>query len=127
MPEPLSGIVERVTFHNPDNGYAVLRVQAAGRRGIITVVGNLPAVHAGEFLEGEGDWVQDRDHGLQFKATALRLTPPHTREGIVKYLASGLVKGLGAHCARKTAEGFGDRPPEVLDGRASVSTEGRAL
>src|SRR5205823_3407615 len=49
MPEPLSGIVERVTFHNPDNGYAVLRVHGVARRGIVTVVGHLPAVHAGEF------------------------------------------------------------------------------
>jgi exodeoxyribonuclease V alpha subunit len=115
MPEPLSGIVERVTFHNPENGYAVLRVQAAGRRGMVTVVGHLPAVYAGEFLEGEGDWVQDRDHGIQFKANSLRITPPHTREGIVKYLASGLVKGIGPHYARKIVDLFGDRTLQIID------------
>ena len=93
MPEALSGVIERVTFHNPENGYAVLRVQASGRRGLVTVVGNLPAVYAGEYLEGEGDWVQDRDHGLQFKADELRITPPHTREGIEKYL--GVRAGQG--------------------------------
>jgi exodeoxyribonuclease V alpha subunit len=127
MPEPLSGIVERVTFHNPENGYAVLRVQAAGRRGIVTVVGHLPAVHAGEFLEGEGDWVQDRDHGLQFKAASLRLTPPHTREGLVKYLASGLVKGIGPHYARKIVEVFGDRTLQVIDESPSFLTEVKGI
>ncbi len=115
MPEALSGIVERVTFHNPENGYAVLRVQASGRRGLVTVVGHLPAVYSGEYLEAEGDWVQDRDHGLQFKAASLRITPPHTKEGIVKYLASGLVKGIGPHYARKIVEVFGDRTLDVID------------
>jgi len=127
MPEPLSGIIERVTFHNPDSGYAVLRVLGAGRRGIITVVGHLPAVHAGEFLEGEGDWVQDRDHGLQFKATTLRLTPPHTPEGIVKYLASGLVKGIGPHYARRIVEVFGDRTLQVIDESPAFLTEVKGI
>jgi exodeoxyribonuclease V alpha subunit len=115
MPELLSGVVERVTFHNPENGYAVLRVLASGRRGQVTVVGHLPAVYAGEYIEGEGDWVQDRDHGLQFKAASLRITPPHTTEGIVKYLASGLVKGIGPHYARKIVDLFGDRTLAVID------------
>src|SRR5262245_52986343 len=127
MPEPLSGIIERVTFHNPDNGYAVLRVQRVDRRGIVTVVCHLPAVHAGEFLEGEGDWVQDRDHGLQFKATSLRLTPPHTPEGIVKYLASGLVKGIGPHYARRIVEVFGDRTLQVIDESPAFLTEVKGI
>jgi len=76
MPEGLSGIIERVTFHKPENGYAVLRVQASGRRGQITVIGHLPAVLRRRIPRGEGDWIQDRDHGLQFKATNLRITPP---------------------------------------------------
>ena len=127
MPEGLSGIIERVTFHNPENGYAVLRVQAQGRRGQITVVGHLPAVYAGEFIEGEGDWVQDRDHGLQFKATNLRITPPHTREGIVKYLGSGLVKGIGPHYARKIVDLFGDRTLAVIDESPTFLSEVKGI
>src|SRR3954447_2113747 len=113
MTESLSGIVERVTFHNPENGYAVLRVQV--RRGVATVVGTIATVYAGEFLEADGAWVQDRDHGIQFKATSLRITPPHTKEGIVKYLASGLVKGIGPHYARKIVDLFGDRTLQIID------------
>jgi exodeoxyribonuclease V alpha subunit len=115
MAETLSGIVERVTFHNADNGFAVLRVKATGRRDLVTVVGNLPSVVAGEYIEASGTWTQDRDHGLQFKADELRTTPPHTVAGIEKYLASGLVKGIGPHYARKIVEVFGERTLAVID------------
>src|SRR5258706_15988185 len=63
MDDKLIGIVERVTFHNPENGFAVLRVQATGRRGLVTVVGMLPSIVAGEQIEAIGSWVQDREHG----------------------------------------------------------------
>src|SRR5262249_29524107 len=115
MKEQLSGIIERVTFHNPENGFPVLRVQAAGRRGLVTVVGHLPSAVAGEYVEATGAWAQDRDHGLQFRADELRTTPPHTAEGIARYLGSGLVKGIGPHFARKIVEVFGPRPLEVID------------
>ncbi len=115
MAETLKGFIERVTFHNPENGFAVLRVQAGGRRDLVTVVGHLPSVVAGEYLEADGTWTQDRDHGLQFKADTLRTTPPHTVQGIEKYLASGLVKGIGPHYARKIVEVFGERTLAVID------------
>ncbi len=115
MAETLKGFIERVTFHNPENGFAVLRVQASGRRDLVTVVGHLPSVVAGEYLEADGAWAQDRDHGLQFKADSLRTTPPHTVQGIEKYLASGLVKGIGPHYARKIVEVFGERTLAVID------------
>jgi exodeoxyribonuclease V alpha subunit len=115
MAETLKGVIERVTFHNPESGFAVLRVQANGRRDLVTVVGHLPSAVAGEYLEASGVWTQDRDHGLQFKADSLRTTPPHTVHGIEKYLASGLVKGIGPHYARKIVEVFGERTLAVID------------
>jgi exodeoxyribonuclease V alpha subunit len=115
MAETLQGTIERVTFHNPDTGFAVLRVQAAGRRGLVTVVGHLTSAAPGEYVEAGGAWNQDRDHGLQFKADTLRTTPPHTAQGIVRYLGSGLVKGIGPHFARKIVDVFGDRTLAVID------------
>lgn len=115
MAESLSGVIERVTFHSPESGFAVLRVQAQGRRLPVTVVGKLPSVAAGEYVEAVGVWVQDRDHGPQFKAEELRTLPPHTVEGIIKYLGSGLVKGIGPHFARKIVEVFGERTLAVID------------
>jgi exodeoxyribonuclease V alpha subunit len=115
MAETLSGIIDRVTFHNPDTGFSVLRVQARGRRGLVTVVGHLPAATAGEYVEADGAWVQDRDHGEQFRAEALRVTPPHSAAGIEKYLGSGLVKGIGPHFAKKIVAVFGERTLQVID------------
>jgi exodeoxyribonuclease V alpha subunit len=123
MPETLAGTIERITFHNPENGFAVLRVQATGRGGLVTVVGHLPSASAGEYIEATGAWVQERDHGLQFQADQLRTTPPHTAEGIERYLGSGLIKGIGPHFARKIVEVFGDRTLAVIDESPSFLRE----
>ena len=115
MPETLSGLIDRVTFHNADTGYAVLRVTARGHRDPVTVVGSLPQVVAGEFVEAEGEWVSDKNFGPQFKAAGLRTTPPHTPAGIAKYLGSGLVKGIGPKYAKKIVDHFGDKTLDVID------------
>lgn len=115
MPERLDGIIERITFHNLDNGYVVLKVHVKGHRDLVTVVGHLPAAVAGEYVEAEGEWVNDREHGLQFKSSHLATTPPHTLEGIKKYLGSGLIKGIGPTYAKRIVEIFGDRTLEVID------------
>jgi exodeoxyribonuclease V alpha subunit len=115
MSQTLHGTIERVTFHNPESGFAVLRVQTGSRSDFVTVVGTIPRVAAGEYLEAVGDWNRDRDHGLQFKAERLQTTPPHTVEGIERYLASGLIKGIGPHYARRIIEVFGDQALTVID------------
>src|SRR5262249_35795139 len=127
MAETLSGVIERVTFHNLDTGFAVLRVLADDRRGQVTVVGHLPNVNAGEFIEATGDWVQNRDHGIQFKAENLRTTPPGTIEGIKRYLGSGLVKGIGPHFARKIVEVFGERTLAVIDESPTFLSEVKGI
>ncbi len=115
MSETLSGVIDKVTFHNPENGFVVLRVEAKGRRGPVTVVGKLASPVAGEYLEASGAWKQDPEHGPQFQADDMRTTPPHTVEGIEKYLGSGLVKGIGPHYARKIVQVFGERTLNVID------------
>jgi exodeoxyribonuclease V alpha subunit len=77
--ESLSGLIERVTFHNEENGWAVLKVKAKGHRDLVTVVGSLASVSAGEWVSAEGRWVQDREFGLQFKAEMLNSTAPCKR------------------------------------------------
>jgi exodeoxyribonuclease V alpha subunit len=114
MAEKLSGVIERVTFHNPENGFVVLRVIATGR-GQITVVGSMPQARAGESIEAQGAWINDRDHGLQFKAEEIRTSPPHSREGLIRYLGSGLIKGIGPHYAKKIVDVFGEKTLAVID------------
>jgi len=102
----ISGLVERVTFHNEESGFCVLRVNVRGHRDHTTVVGTLPQVQAGEWLEAEGRWAIDRDYGQQFKAEILRTAAPNTLEGMQKYLGSGLIKGIGPVFAERLVKHF---------------------
>jgi exodeoxyribonuclease V alpha subunit len=113
--ERLAGSVERVTFHSEESGFCVLRVSVRGQRELVTVVGAAATVAAGEYVECEGWWVNDRAHGLQFKALSLRVIPPSTLDGIEKYLGSGMVKGIGPHFARKLVHAFGERVFDVIE------------
>ncbi len=92
--ERLSGSVERVTFHSEESGFCVLRIKARGHRDLVTVVGSVATVSPGEYLECQGTWHNDKQHGIQFKAQTLKIIPPSTREGIEKF-AKKLVKAFG--------------------------------
>jgi len=113
--ENLAGLVERVTFHSEESGFSVLRVKARGHRDLITVVGHAVAIGAGEFVQASGQWVNDRTHGVQFRADFLRSAPPTTAEGIEKYLASGMIRGIGPIYAKKRVRTFADRVFEVIE------------
>jgi exodeoxyribonuclease V alpha subunit len=107
--------VERVTFHNPDNGFCVLRVKARGQRDLVSVIGHAPAISAGEFVQATGTWVNDRTHGPQFKASFLRAAPPTTLEGIEKYLGSGMIRGIGPVYGKRLVRAFGEAVFDVIE------------
>ena len=113
--DSLSGLIERVTFFNEENGFAVLKVKAKGHRDHVTVIGSLPSVSAGEWVTAEGRWIQDREFGLQFRAELLASTAPTTKEGIEKYLGSGMVKGIGPIYAKKLVDKFGEQIFDVIE------------
>ena len=113
--EALSGLVERVTFHNAESGFCVLRVKVRGHRDLVTVVGHAALVSAGEFIQAAGHWINDRTHGLQFRASFLRAVPPTTTEGIEKYLASGMIRGIGPVYAKKLTRSFGESVFDVIE------------
>jgi exodeoxyribonuclease V alpha subunit len=112
---PLSGTVERVTFHNPENGFCVLRLKVRGRRELVTLIGHAPSVAPGETVQASGEWQNTVDHGLQFKAALLQVTPPDSLEGIERYLGSGLIRGIGKELARRLVKAFGERVFEVVE------------
>ena len=114
-PEFLTGLVERVTYHNADNGYCVLRVKARGQRDLVTVVGHAAAIGAGEFMQASGAWVNDRTHGLQFKAGFLKASPPTTLEGIERYLGSGMIRGIGPVYAKRLVAAFGEAVFDLIE------------
>ena len=105
--EPLSGLVERVTFHSPDTGFCVLRVKVRGHRDLVTVLGSAASIQPGEFIQASGRWDNHREHGLQFRTTFLQVMPPSSLEGIEKYLGSGMIRGIGPHFAKKLVTAFG--------------------
>lgn len=113
--EVLAGSIERVTFHNPENGFCVLRIKARGHRELVTVVGHAAEISAGEWVTVSGVWVNDRQHGQQFRAAFLRSSPPTTAEGIEKYLGSGMIRGIGPIYASKLVRAFGAEVFEVIE------------
>src|ERR1700712_5183938 len=113
--ETLAGTVERVTFHNAETGFCVLKVQTRGKRDLAPVIGHAPAIGAGEWITATGIWFSDRQHGLQFKADTLKATPPTGVEGIEKYLASGYMRGIGPAMAKRIVALFGENTFEIIE------------
>ena len=113
--EVLAGLVDRVTFHNAENGFCVLRVKARGERDLITVLGHAAMISAGEFVQASGTWINDRTHGIQFRASFLKATAPTTVEGIEKYLGSGMIRGIGPIYAKKLVRAFGEAVFDVIE------------
>jgi exodeoxyribonuclease V alpha subunit len=113
--EILAGLVERVTYHNVENGFCVLRAKARGHRDVVTVVGHAATIAAGEWITASGHWVNDRTHGQQFKARFLRTSPPTSAEGIEKYLSSGMIRGVGPVYASKLVRAFGEKVFDIIE------------
>ncbi len=113
--ERLSGTVERVTYHSDETGFSVLRLRVKGRREAVPVTGYLASVSPGELVEAAGEWVNDKSYGLQFKAGELAVVPPATTEGMEKYLASGMVRGIGPHFAKVLVKAFGEDVFSVIE------------
>jgi hypothetical protein len=104
-----------VTFHNAENGFCVLRVKARGHRDLVTVVGHAATISAGEWITASGEWTNDRTHGQQFKAHFLRSSAPTSLDGIEKYLASGMIRGIGPVYARKLVKAFAERVFDIIE------------
>ena len=120
QPEPstqevLAGLVERVTFHNSENGFCVLRAKARGHRDLVTVIGHAAIISAGEWITASGEWVNDHTHGQQFKARFLRTSAPTSIDGIEKYLGSGMIRGIGPVYAKKMVNAFGEKVFDIIE------------
>lgn len=124
--EHLTGAVEEIRFRNDENGWTVLVADVDGDP--VTVAGTLPPVTPGDTLEMDGEFVIHPRFGTQFKAERASVTQPHTVYGIVKFLSSGLIEGVGEKTAARIAEKFGadavnviERSPERLTAVKGIS------
>ena len=116
-PEILKGTVNRVVYCSDDTGYCVCGVIPRGKRekDEVMVVGNAPTAVEGETIEAEGRWTHHAKHGRQFHATRIECHAPVTIEGIKRYLASGMIKGIRGGLAERLVAAFGSRTLEIID------------
>lgn len=115
LSEQLVGSIERVTFHNDETGFCVLRMKARGHRKPVVVVGHAPSVAIGEVVEASGGWLHDRNHGVQFRASELMTSAPTTAEDLQRFLGSGLLKGVGPSLAQRLIASFVARILDVIE------------
>ena len=126
--ETVEGTIKSVVFHNDENGYTVLHVElpsgfALRQLNEITVVGKAQAVWEGEEISATGSWVTDKVHGRQFKAETITCVAPRSLVGIERYLASGLIKGVGKVLAKRIVETFGEDTLNVLSHQSARLVE----
>lgn len=126
--QTVEGTIRSVVFHNPDSGYTVLRVEIPSdfelmKNPEITLVGKAQAVWEGEDVKAAGEWVNDKTHGRQFKAETLTCIAPRSLKGIERYLASGLIKGIGPVLAKRIVDTFGDETMRVLSHQSERLSE----
>ena len=122
MPEEIAGAIERITYYNEENGYSVVKImpekrypRAQARDGTVTVVGSLPQLNEGEEAQFIGEWVNDSRYGRQFRAERAIPIAPTTAKGIINYLSSGIVKGIGPRTAEKIVNHLGEETIAILD------------
>jgi exodeoxyribonuclease V alpha subunit len=115
MAETIKGLVERITFSSEEDGYSVLKVKVPGRKGLVTAVGNFASVTPGEVLVMEGEWSDHARFGEQFKVERYETSVPATEAGIVKYLGSGLIRGIGPKMAQRIVARFGEQTLDVIE------------
>src|SRR2546428_1316364 len=133
----LEGSVENIVFRNEDNHYTVARFRPKDsgrlfRDDLMTIVGMLPGIHVGELLKVEGEWEKDPRYGRQLHVTSFTQRLPASTEGIIRYLSSGLIKGIGPKKANLIVEHFGEQTlaiieqqPERLSEVKGISTKDR--
>lgn len=103
--DEIQGVIIEVVFRNEQNGYTVLELEADKK--LYTVVGCFAYVNIGELIRVSGKWIQHPDYGMQFKMESYSAVAPSTLYGIERYLASGLIPGIGPSTAKKMVEKFG--------------------
>ena len=112
--EILQGVISSVVFENYDNGYTVLRLSLGGGQ-TITVVGTIPLPVVGEQLMVTGKWGNHPSYGKQFEAEFLDRMMPQTTSGILSFLSSRTIRGIGPKMAARIVDHFGEQTLQVME------------
>jgi len=111
--ETIKGAVEHIVFRNSSNGYTVAHFDIDGD--LVTVVGNFDELNHGEYLKLTGYWTEHKNYGDQFTMETYAMEIPTSAEGITRYLASGILPGIGEKTAKAIVERFGEETLDILD------------
>lgn len=128
----LDGSVESIVFRNEDNHYTVARFRLNDngrlfRDDLTTIVGSLPGIHVGELLCVEGEWEHDPRYGRQLHVTSFTQRLPASAEGIIRYLSSGLIKGIGPKKAKAIVDHFGEQTLAIIEQRPELLSEVKGI
>ncbi len=115
MQTTLHGQIERITFHNEENGFTIARVRVPGYRNLVTFVGSINAPSSGQTVEATGEWTFHPKFGEQFRFVDCTIVEPASLAGIEKYLGSGLIKGIGPVTAKRIVKKFGLESLEIIE------------
>ncbi len=111
----IHGFLERISYHNEENDFVVAKLLEKDKKELTTIVGNLSGINPGESLKLTGQWVHNKRFGEQFQVETFEVIVPATLLGIQKYLASGLIKGIGPIMSERIVEKFGLHTLEVIE------------
>lgn len=115
----LHGQIERVTYANDESGFTIARLKVPGRKGLVTIVGNIVNPVPGEVLSLKGEWSHHPKYGEQFKIVHSQSAAPVTLQGIERYLGSGLIRGIGPVMAKRIVKRFREATLEVIEHRSA--------
>src|SRR4030065_1480223 len=126
----IHGLLEKISYHNEENDFVVAKLREKEKKELTTIVGNLSGVNPGESLKLTGQWVHNKRFGEQFQVETFEVTMPATLLGIQRYLASGLIQGIGPIMSERIVEKFGlhtlaalEKKPERLYAEEAIGPE----
>ena len=111
----ISGMVERITYKNTEDGFMVIKIKTKGNRQMITSTRYMWGLYQGSVVRLYGSWEEDKKYGRQFKVSKYEEMLPATVYGIEKYLGSGLIEGIGPSFAKKIVKYFKENTLNVIE------------
>ena len=113
--ENIKDVVERITYHNEESGYSVIKVKVSGFYDLITFTGKFIQINIGSVIEAKGNFVINKKFGKQFNVTEYTDSLPASIYGIERYLGSGLIEGIGAKFAKQIVKTFGENTINIIE------------
>ena len=113
--EAMTGVVENIIYSSPDGAFSVFRFKPEGQHSTVTVTVQTTAPLQGQQLELKGQWIEHPRFGSQFKALHMVISAPTSPQGIERFLASGVIEGVGKAMAARIVAVFGGQTLEIIE------------